>query len=394
MSEAEVSQRKTYKKDKLLFLVIYLILPISFYLKHITVQQMIYLGILTSVLVGFSLFLLMEMELEEKDFKHSLFYEGYLAGCFAAILFPFLPAEGWPFPVIALILILNTNTAISMFTYSLFIVSAVIMAGADLSILILYFVSGMSVIVFFRRTDEEYKIGIPVLLSIIVMVVMFTARIMIRVDSGISVEAFMIPLINIFITILLFLLYLKYFSMNRMHRYRDKYMEMNDQEYFLIVELKKKSREAYFHAIHTAYFCDKSVNKIGGNRNLTRAGGYFHRISDYWGVLTKAEYEEKMKNYDFPPELCLLLLDYQDKNKKLIGKEETIVYFSDTVVTAIMYLIKKNPDVEIDYEKIIRAIFQKKIESGILIKSEITLSQLYILQNMFIEEKLYYDFLR
>lgn len=99
------------------------------------------------------------------------------------------------------------------------------------------------------------------------------------------------------------------------------------------------------------YFCDKSVNKIGGNRNLTRAGGYFHRISDYWGVLTKTEYEEKMKNYDFPPNFVCCFLDYQDKNKKLIGKEETIVYFSDTVVTAIMYLIKKNPDVEIDYEK-------------------------------------------
>ena len=394
MSEVVKSKRKIQKKDKLLFLTIYFILPSAYFFGQATIITLVYLAVLSTILAGFSLFLVSEKESTFPKFRTQWFYQGYLAGCLAAVLFPLLPHLGIPFPVIALMLILNTDTEIAIFSYFLFVFSGVVAAGADGSVLITYLVTGVAMILFFKRIDWEYKIGIPTFLSMITMIIMMTAGIMVHSENGITMEAFLIPIINIFISVLLLLLYLKYFSLSNLHKYRDKYMELNDQECTLIVALKKRSKDAYFHAIHTSYFCDKAVNLIGGDRNLARAGGYYHRIGDYFGSVSLPEYEEKMLDYKFPPDLCELLMAYQKKDKKQMSKEITIVYLSDAVISAIQYLISKNPNVEIDFEKIIRAIFLKKMEAGVFSGSKISVEELYTLQTMFIEEKLYYDFLR
>ena len=79
---------------------------------------------------------------------------------------------------------------------------------------------------------------------------------------------------------------------------------------------------------------------------------------------------------------------------RIIDKEETIVYFADAVISAVMYLIKKNPETELNYDKIVHAIFQKKLESNCLKNCSLTLEEVYLLETMFVKEKLYYDFLR
>jgi hypothetical protein len=75
-------------------------------------------------------------------------------------------------------------------------------------------------------------------------------------------------------------------------------------------------------------------------------------------------------------------------------KETVAVYLADCVVSSIMYLVKKDNGKEVDYGKIAVAVIHKKLDSGILDKSDISLSDLGEIDKIYTGEKLYYDFLR
>ncbi len=394
MKEKGVSLKKTQIRNKFLLLLTYLVLPVTWFRQQHSVIQIVYLFVLISVMTGFIVFLISESENTDICFNIRWFLQGYFCGVLAMLLFPFLPQEAWPFPVIALILVLNSAPVLAMFSYTMFLAGTVMITNAGLPLFMLYFVSGLATIVFFKKLDKEYRFGIPLFLSIMVMITMLTANIMNFTDTIQKIEVFLIPMINIFVTVLLSLLYLKFYSIGQIHKYREKYMEINDQEYKLIVSLKEASRENYFHAIHTSYFCDKAVNLIGGDKELSRALGYYHRLQDYIGIKSTEESIEILQQYEFPPELIQTLIHYQKPDKSIINKEETIVYFADAVISAVMYLIKKNPETELNYDKIVHAIFQKKLESNCLKNCSLTLEEVYLLETMFVKEKLYYDFLR
>ena len=68
-----------------------------------------------------------------------------------------------------------------------------------------------------------------------------------------------------------------------------------------------------------------------------------------------------------------------------------MLVLSDAVVAAILYLISRNGDQALDYDRIIETVFKKKLETPLL---QITMEELTQMKKLFKEEKLYYDFLR
>ncbi len=77
-----------------------------------------------------------------------------------------------------------------------------------------------------------------------------------------------------------------------------------------------------------------------------------------------------------------------------MSKETVVVLFADCIVSSILYLFEKDPTAQLDYAQIIDTVFQKKLETDELWGSEISLGQIRSMQKIFVEEKLYYDFLR
>ena len=82
-------------------------------------------------------------------------------------------------------------------------------------------------------------------------------------------------------------------------------------------------------------------------------------------------------------------------------RETVVVYLADSVVSTIMYLISKGKNDENkeekadnDYAKIATAVIHRKMESGILNNSDISLADLGGIEKIYTGEKLYYDFLR
>lgn len=326
--------------------------------------------------------------------RYGRFALTYLLCLTAAVFLPFLPVTGWPFLVFFVMLGVFSNSMTGLAAGSLCLLLAVNFAGCDYAVFWLYFISGMAGILVFSTLDEDFKVGIPAIISMLVLALCLTANVILFAEEELSAAQFLIPGANLMICFILLLVCLKIVSSTVVHRYRDKYMEINDPECPLLVQLKELSKEEYYHAIHTAYLGDKVARNLGIDDAAVKACGYYHRIGKLKGENTWENVSAICDKYHFPPKARQILKEYVDPDAKIVSKETIVILFADCIVSSILYLFEKDPKAELDYEKLIDTVFKKKFETEELWGNELSLAQLYKMKKIFVQEKLYYDFLR
>ncbi|MGN1147135.1 MAG: hypothetical protein ACI4TB_01850 [Lachnospiraceae bacterium] len=322
------------------------------------------------------------------------FFIVYLLFLILAISCVYLPAAGWPFLVVFVGLSLFSNTVIGMSAGALLLTITTLLSGSGLEVFVLYFVCGIVGASLFRGLNDAYKIGIPVFVSILFLLTGETAGVVLYADETLKLELFLIPAMNVIISLILLLIILKVFSAVVIYRYRDRYLELNDTECALMKELKVKSKEAYYQAVHTAYFCERIAGKLSLDVDAAKAGGYYHGI----GILCKEnsweQIEEKIAEYAFPPAASMVLKEYLDKNTPIRQKETAVLLLSDAIVSSFLFLFSRSKSDSLDYNQIIETVFKKKMETGVLQECKISMDELTRMKRIFKEEKLYYDFLR
>lgn len=326
--------------------------------------------------------------------RYGRFSLTYLVCLGASVFLPFLPVTGWPFLVFFVLLSVFSNGMTGLVAGSLCLLLSVNFAGCDYAIFWLYFISGMAGILVFATLDEDFKVGIPVMISLMILALSLTANVILFSRDRLSIAQFMIPAINLMVCCILLLVSLKMVSSTVIHRYRDKYMEINDPECPLLVQLKDLSKDEYYHAIHTAYLGDKIARNLGIDAAAVKACGYYHRIGKLKGDNTWENVSSICDKYHFPPKTKQILKEYVDPNAKMVSKETIVVLFADCIVSSILYLFAKDPKAELDYAQLIDTVFRKKFETDELWGNEISLAQLHEMKRIFLQEKLYYDFLR
>lgn len=319
----------------------------------------------------------------------------YLTGLILAVLFPLLPASGWPFLIIFVILSLFSNSISGLAAGSVCLMFTVFLADTgSCREFLLYFFSGLVGIMVFSRLNETFKVGLPIFISLIALAVCLGANIMLFDNERFSLSQYMFVAINLMINFILLLIILKIFSNSVIHRDRDKYMDLNDPECPLLVQLKQLDKNEYYHAVHTAYLGDRIAKKLGLNDVVIKACGYYHRIGILKGENSWENIESICKEYHIPPDTRKILKEYTDPAMDITAKETTVLLFTDCIVTSIFQLFAKDPKAELDYGKIIDTIFENKLNSGELWNSDISIAQIRKMKKIFVEEKLYYDFLR
>lgn len=321
------------------------------------------------------------------------FFAVYAICFFLAIACAYLPAAGWPFLVIFVTLSLFSNTLIGVSAGLFFLLVSMLLSGNGLEIFILYFVCGLAGACLFKGLDDSYRIGIPVVVSAMFLLVGETACVVLYANETLKPELFLIPLLNVIISIVLLLIILKIFSSLVIFKYRDKYMEINDPECVLLVDLKERSKDAYYQAVHTAYFCDRIARKLSLDADAVKAGGYYHRIGLLKEDNSWEQVSQMIREHDFPPAACRILQEYLDKDTPIRQKETAVLLLSDAVVASMLFLFAREKG-NLDYDQIIDTVFKKKLETAALKECSITMEEISRMKNIFKEEKLYYDFLR
>lgn len=324
------------------------------------------------------------------------FFVSTIASCFL----PALQDEGWAFPSLALALSLFSNTVTGTLAYAGLLSICAYLASADMLVFMLYFIMGVVFAVLFEKLDEDYKTGAPMSIAMILYVVGMAAKLAFESRGMISEDTFAIAVINIFITFIIMIVVLKFYCSVAIDKEKGKYLSINDQEYKMLAKYKEIDKEIYYNAIHTAYFAEKTARLLHMDVDVAKNGGYYHRIIVSECKATNKSLEQICKENKFPPKAVQLLQEYTYKSMPMKMRETVAVFIADSVVSSIMYLIKKKQSgeteeekEEADYTKVAIAVVRRKINSGILNNSDISLSDLGGLEKIYTGEKLYYDFL-
>lgn len=321
----------------------------------------------------------------------------YMIGLLFACFLPLFPYSVWPVLAFAVALSFFSNAFIGTLSYLTILMLPILIADAPVGIFLFYFLSGLVGILVFQSLDEAYKVGIPITITLLFFIISETATIVLFINEQLSWQMFIFPFLNLFFNLLLLICVLKYFSFSIVHKFRTRFMEINDPEFVLMADLKNKSKDDYFLALHTAYFSERIATAIGADVALTKSCAYYHRFGKIERLLHNRKekeseiLEEICEKNNFPPGVSDVLLECANRN--YVSKESTIVMYSDAIVTSVLYLIHKDTENKPDYGQVIDLIFKKKEEGGSLRNSKITVHDLIEMKQVFIREKLYYDFL-
>ena len=320
----------------------------------------------------------------------------YLLALAGSLVFPLLPAGGWPYLAAFIGLMLFSNQIVGLSSAAvLLLVTCLLYTGNNGNIAFyVYFVGGLAGLVVFSYLNVSFKVGLPILVSLMVQMVCLAVQEVLLVNEQLKLQLFLIPALNLLVSLILLLILLKYFSFSIIYKNRDLFMDINDPECPLLVELKNASKEEYYHAVHTAYLCDRIAKRLKLDDAMVKACGYYHRIGIIKGEVNWENTQLILEENRFPQQVKDVLREYLDSTEQMVSKETIILLFSDTVITSISYLFSKDPQIEIDYPKIINGIFKKRVESGMIDQSNLTFGEFQEMKKILLEERLYYDFLR
>ena len=398
MDAENKKKEPVYLVNSILVVITVLLVTAGGFLKHAGGAELLR----NAILAGTGGFLTCFLFLSEKDrlseknaspARTSRFAVSYGICLVVSLCCAFLPPAGWPFLVVFVMMSLFCGFLPGICGGISFLTFSVLLAGADISIFALYVLTGLLGACLFSRLDEKYRIALPLFVSLSFLFAAETACVVLFANETLKWELFLIPALNVIISLILLLILLKVYSGMEIFKYRIRYLEINDQEFELLVNIKEKDKNVYYRAVHAAYFSERISQALSLDADAAKTAAYYANA----GILYKEpekDLEKEFVSYGFPPYARQLLRELTGKNTGIRHKEAAVVYMADAVISSVLYLFEKKQDTKTDYAAVIETVFQKKWESGSLKNSELTFAEWNRMKKIFKEEKLYYDFLR
>ncbi len=315
----------------------------------------------------------------------SRFWISLLGSLIVAFVCGFLPVAGWPFLPLFVLLALFSEVGTGILAGSVLLMISVSISGASAGEYAMYLIAGVFGAALFGHLKNDFKTGIPVFLSVLCLLVCETANVVLVANARLEWELFLIPAANSIISTILLLGGLNLFSSAVVYRYRGKYLDINDTEYPVLAQLREKDKQEYMHCVHTVYFCERIGTALHLDTDALKTAGYYHRLG--------AELPNLMEEKQFPPAAVNILNEYTTHKNAAKCKEVTVLLCADTIVSSIMYMMKKGSG-KVDYDAVIDAVFKKLFEDGSFNHTALSVAEIRTIQKIFKEEKLYYDFLR
>ena len=320
----------------------------------------------------------------------------YMVMVVLSCLFSLIPYEFWPYMALVVIMGLFSNNEIGMLSGIGFItISVMLEANGTYSELFMYVIASVVSLTLLRTLSEDTDISYPVFISVLVQALLLVACSVLFMNRTLSINLFILPILNLMINLVILLLFLNMFGVYVIRKSNDMYMEINDSAYPLLGSLREKSRDEYFRAIHTGYLAERIALGLSFNDRAVKAVSYYHRIGIPDGKNKWEDVEHYYIENNFPEEAVEFLHEYIEPVAGAAKSREMLtVQLSDTLIASIMYLIKKDKNAKIDYDKLIDTLFDKKEKEGNLKEYNVTYREFDEMRKILKKEKLYYDFLR
>lgn len=401
------NENSSAKRIKLLYSVMFsltgLLVLVFSYLTDKSIEAIIRNTIVSLMMSGTVIFMLLDASARGREGfmydnydRRDRFVIVYFVGLVLSLVLSLVPNQFWPYLAVFVMLSLLSNCEIGLATGVVFVsLSVMLEESGGYSELFMYVLAGIVAIAMFRDLKENSSIGLPTFVSLFMQAVLLVAFNVLFLNRTLSFNLFVLPALNLMLNLIILLLFLNLFGVYVIRKSNDMYMEINDPEFHLLVELKEKDKDEYYRAIHTAYLAERIALGLGFNARAVKTCSYYHRIGATEGKLKWEEVKQIYEDNNFPTEAVELLHEYTESSKGSVkSKESLAVMLSETVIASIMYLIKKDKDIKIDYDQLIDSVLDKKIGEGQLKDFDVTFREFDEIRKILKKEKLYYDFLR
>lgn len=386
-----------------LFLITGIVIFAFSYLTGKSYEAILRNTIVSLIIAGTDIFMVLDAYSRGRDgfsydnYDHMLRYViVYLSALVLSCVFVLIPNQLWPYMAIFVVLALFSNNEIGMVSGIGFVTLSVMLEEkGEFGEFFMYVLAGAVILAMFRDLKETTAISLPLAISLMMQAVLLLAFNVLFQNRTLSFNLLVLPVLNLMLNLIILLIFLNMFGVYVIRKSNDMYMDINDPEFPLLVQLKEKSKDEYFRAIHTAYLSERIANGLNINSRAVKTCAYYHRIGVMENETKWSELEHYYTENNFPVEAIEFLYEYIEPKKGAPkSKEALTVQLCETTIASIMHIIKENKDVKIDYDKLIDSIFEKKDKDGELKGYNVTFYELDQMKKILKKEKLYYDFLR
>ncbi len=323
-----------------------------------------------------------------------LFFGAFMTCCAGCVILPAMPTAAWPMVIVFVLLTILSNIPTGIVASGVVLFMAAVGGGAAAyAYVFTYLFVGIAASVLVANIDEEFKTTLPVFITELFLLIGLSVTI-VTSASTISIELLVYPVVNVTITLILMLFLLKLYSAKVIFRQKDNYLELNDPECMLLTKLKNISPADYQKTVHVVYFCDRVSAAIGLDTDVVKCAGLYHRIGVIGGAYNWENTRMICQESNIPEVVMDILREFEDDSVPMKRAETVVLYMCECMVSSVQYLFAKNKEMKLDYPMLAETIFKQRHEVGLFNDSDITLGQYERMKKVFMEEKLYYDFLR
>ncbi len=305
-----------------------------------------------------------------------------LSICIAGICC-FLPVGVWPFVAIFVALTVFSNLQTGIVISILLLTLPGVLTGQLPEGYLLYLVSGIFAAILFHHIDDKFDMIQAMSLSVTGLLFCEVCCGILLTNARPTAEAFVIPVTNIIVSVLLLLGILKYFYANVLYKYRVKYLTINDTETEALQTLRNSNKELYMECVHIAHFSEIIANSLDMDKDALKTLAFYRNFS----------LEELIGMYgaeQIPPYAVKLLEEYHSR-AAVYSRETTALIIVERFIDRAREYIKsgKKEFIIREIDNIMDSLYlEKRFRT-----SELSLLEFNKIRDIFKEEQLYYDFL-
>ena len=256
-------------------------------------------------------------------------------------LFPYIPITGWSFPLVfVLAALLSDEFSGGILGTVLLTYSCLINSNCSVGEFSLMLFSGILSIVIFSDFSRKFA-DVSTFVSFIMINLSSSLISMIFfINGGITGEQILVMAFNGIVS--LFVLFWVCNKIKNLYIRKEEldYMDINDQSFKLLIDLKSSNSEEYMRAIHCSHFAQLISNEIGLDTFICKGGAYYSRM-DLFEDNDKTVFDI-MKENNFPEVLVNVLTNiFSGGGTDFISSEEFVILLCEDLTSRI-YDLKKN----------------------------------------------------
>ena len=154
-----------------------------------------------------------------------------------------------------------------------------------------------------------------------------------------------------------------------------------------VIFMKKKSTTLYYHSMEVAELSRYAAKRIGVDYELAYTGAFYHDIGKVVGQEYIKEGIILSEKFKLPQCVRNIMIEHNIKSRLPRTKESAIVMLCDTAVSAVEYLKGTMDKKDMSESTIIENALNKRMLSGALDKSGLTVKEFSIVKESLLKVK-------